>query len=128
LALLLVFREHSAQAAFADTTPPAAVQVTTATVAAPGDVSVSGSGCLLVLYTLHVSWPPSSARDVTGYRVTAYTGNGTPWVLGTAGPTETKFSVALGLTLPLQSYRYTVTTLTRYGWTAESPMAGPLYC
>jgi hypothetical protein len=125
-ALLLVNRGQPAQASFSDTASTA-LQVTTATVAPPGNVSTRGTSCLLLVY-LHLSWSPSNARNVTGYTVTLYTPLGGSRVLGTTDPTATTFSGSYGLNLIPNRAWFTVTTQTSYGWTAESPPTDPILC
>jgi len=116
-----------AGAAFADSVS-VPTTVNTITVTAPASVAISGN-CQGWWYDLTVSWPASTtAVGVTGYRVTAYLNNGTTSVLGQTDAVTRSLSVRFDKSnLSLQP-RITVTTLTSYGWTAETPGSAPLSC
>ena len=102
--------------------------VTTATVAAPDPVTVSGR-CTGINYNATVSWTASTSANVTGYRVLAYLNNGTTSLVGTTDAAT--FSIAVSSnssTLNLYQPTITVTTLTSYGWTSESAHTAVLSC
>jgi len=110
-----------AQAAFtAQVTLPTST-IGTVTVTAPTNVQAN-SFCTSWLSLATISWGASDARDVTGYRITAYR-NGTPTVLGTTTDTSTTTLIGNGTT-----YSFSVTTLTSYGWTADSTKTGTIRC
>ena len=124
---VIVGASVSASAAFADsvTVNPT---VNTITVTAPASLAISGN-CQGWWYDLTVSWPASTtAVGVTGYRVTAYLNNGTTSVLGQTDSVTRSISMRFdNSNLSLQP-RITVTTLTSYGWTAETPRSAVLTC
>ena len=67
------------------------------------------------------AWPPSATpAGVTGYRVTAHVNNGTNSVLGTTDAATQTLTVTSDTSDLTYQPRVTVTTLTSYGWTAES--------
>ena len=99
--------------------------VTTASVAAPGDVSTAGSTCLLI-FNARISWTPSDSARVTGYTVIAYFDDGSSSLVAETGATTT--SVGHTYLPSLRRYWFTVTTKTDYGWTAESPRTAPVFC
>ena len=98
------------------------------TVMAPGNVSTSAT-CSGTAMTVHVSWTASSSPGVNGYRVTLRTGTGQTLTEQTDATTTT---LKKGITKPnagtAVSVTATVTTLTTYGWTAESPVSAPASC
>jgi hypothetical protein len=115
---------NPAQAAFADKATMATLTIGTATIVPPGNVQVSAR-CGDWFSVAGISWNRSSSRDVTGYTVTAYRSNGNATVLGTTNGTtsSTNALIANGAT-----YSFTVTTVTSYGWTAESTRTGTIRC
>lgn len=134
-----------ASATFADAAT-VSTSVTTLTVAAPTGLTVSGY-CSTTSsttwdattstyvttysywYTATVTWPASTTpRGVSGYRVTAYLNNGTSAVMGTTdAATRTMTQTADRAYLSYQP-RISVSTLTSYGWTAESAKSAVLAC
>ena len=102
--------------------------VNTITVTAPAALAISGN-CQGWWYDLTVSWPASTtAAGVIGYRVTAYLNTGTTSVIGqTDSVTRSIYMRFDNSNLSLQP-RITVTTLTSYGWTAESARSAVLSC
>jgi hypothetical protein len=106
----------------------ASTTITTATVVAPDPVTVSGR-CTGINYNATVSWTASTSADVIGYRVLAYLNTGTTSLLSTTDAAT--FSLAISSnssTLSLYQPTITVTTLTSYGWTAESAHTAVLSC
>jgi hypothetical protein len=104
----------------------ATAAIATATVAPPGNVSTTGSSCADGYFYVRLSWTPSGARNVTGYAVTVYRADGSTSVIATTGSGTTSF--ANTYLRGYQTYRFTVTTRTSYGWTTESPRTAGLYC
>jgi hypothetical protein len=141
VATLVGLTAAPAQAAFDDETTLSPLSVGTITVAAPTALSTKGTYCSTTYYsmygnwyassTLHakLSWKPSTTtRGVTGYRVTAWFGDGSSYLIGDVGPTTTSVAQDVDQYYASQNIRVTVTTLTSYGWTAESAKSGVLTC
>jgi hypothetical protein len=107
-----------------------ATAVATGTVAAPASVSVRTNNCHPVWGAdVTVSWQSSTtARGVIGYRVIGHVYTGASAVIGdtTAAATSLRFSFDQYY-LQFQP-RFTVMTLTSYGWTAESVQTGIVTC
>jgi hypothetical protein len=102
--------------------------VTTVTVNAPASVTVSGH-CTGIHYNATISWSASTTSDVTGYRVLAHLNDGTTSLVATTDAAT--FSIPLSSdrsTVSTYQPRVTVTTLTSYGWTAESVPSAVLTC
>jgi hypothetical protein len=135
----------TAQAAFNATTTMAPLGVSTLTVAAPTGLTISGSYCSTSTWsysyngtttsgtktTLHtrVSWQASATtRGVTGYRITASYPDGSTTLVGNVGPATTSGVMTVDGFNPNQNIRISVTTLTGYGWTADSLKSGALTC
>ena len=78
--------------------------------------------------TMSVTWQPSTAPRVSGYRITVYYSDGFVQT-APAAATATSWSVQPDLyNVTAYSVRFSVTTLTDYGWTAESPLTGSFKC
>lgn len=94
--------------------------VGTATVAAPATVT-GNLTCGWFSATMQASWTPSTSERVSGYLVTAYFSNGSTQT-AQVGPTATGWSAPTStFSVLFKKVQYSVTTLTSYGWTAESP-------
>lgn len=95
---------------------PGANETTTTTTTKNTDVAVT------------ISWSASGTRGVSGYLVTAYLNNGAayPMTQTTAGTLSTSQTVDAD-NLALQP-RLSVSTLTSYGWTAQSALTGYVTC
>jgi hypothetical protein len=128
-----------AQASLASKTAAFTAKVTTITVAAPTSVSTNGTRCstrydwstgtTTTTLNAKVSWPASTtARGVTGYLVTAVFSDGTRYPVAQVAAPATSISGDFDAYYATQNIRVTVTTLTSYGWTAESPMSGVIRC
>ena len=80
------------------------------------------------MLTVTASWPASGTRGVSGYVVNAhlYDGSTFPMVQNAAGVLFTSQTVDAD-NLNLQP-RLSVTTLTSYGWTAQSAISGYISC
>jgi hypothetical protein len=118
-----------ASATFSETVA-VATSVTTTTVAAPTAVSVRTNNCHPVWGAdVTVTWQPSTTtRGVIGYRVIGHVSTGASAVIGDTT------SAATGLRFSFDQYylqfqpRFTVMTLTSYGWTAESAPTAIVTC
>ena len=78
--------------------------------------------------SLPASWTASASRGLSGYLVKAHLNDGTvyPMAQTVAGTLSTSQSVDAG-NLVYQP-RLSVTTLTSYGWTAQSALTGYVSC
>lgn len=127
-----------AQASFASKTTALGATVTAITVAPPTNVSTRGTRCLATsggwsgtpTTTLHAqaSWSASATRGVTGYLLTAVFSDGTRYPLAQVAAPSTSASGDFDASYATQNIRITVTTLTSYGWTAESAVSGVIRC
>jgi hypothetical protein len=116
-----------ALASFQATAPVSLGTVTTATVAVPGSV-VGKVTCTSPKATMSVTWQRSTAPRVSGYRITVYYSDGFVQT-APATATATSWSVQTDLyNVTAYSVRFSVTTLTDYGWTAESPLTVSYTC
>ena len=128
-----------AQASLASKTTALVGTVTAITVAAPASVSTKGTRCTTsydrstgtTTTTLNakVSWSASTtARGVTGYLVTAVFSDGTRYPVAQVAASTTSISGDYDAYYATQNIRVTVTTLTSYGWTAESAPSAVIRC
>ncbi|MCZ2847141.1 fibronectin type III domain-containing protein [Modestobacter sp. VKM Ac-2978] len=124
VATVLGVTATAAQAAFDDSASLSA-SVGTATVAPPTKVTTSDTWCF-IWFSTRVSWAPSTSPDVIGYRITTQAAGGGSTVVAETGATTTSTSVSGYQTN--RSYTFTVTALTRYGWTAVSAQTGTVRC
>jgi hypothetical protein len=128
-----------ASAGFSSSEPVGTTTVATGTVAPPSRVEVKNVTCTTtvdpstgaVTSTVNamVEWQRSlTTRGVTGYRVTAHLSNGTTTVMAqTDADTFEVYGSSPQANLAY-SPRFSVTTLTSYGWTAESAKSAVLSC
>jgi hypothetical protein len=93
---------------------PGAGETTTTTVEKDTELYVS------------VSWASSGSRGVTGYAVTAHLIGMSSFVMGTTAGTT--MSGSEDADVLAYGPRLSVTTLTSYGWTAETPRTRVLTC
>ena len=117
-----------ASAGFSDTTALPAMSISTATVTAPGNV-VGTLTCGPSSSTMGLTWTPSASPKVSGYRVTVLFSDGfqqTEDVPGAAGSSWSKPITTYNVTA--FSIRYSVTTLTTYGWSTQSALTGSFRC
>lgn len=115
-----------AQASFADTAS-VSTGIETATVAAPTNV-VGSLTCGRNSATMAVSWTQSTSARVSGYRVTVHYSDGyTQSEDVSAGTTSWSKSTDL-YWVTNYSVRYSVTTLTDYGWSTQSSLTGAFQC
>jgi hypothetical protein len=119
----------AAQASFAETVKVTASPFTigTATVAVP----TTGPGsltCGRTTATMALTWTPSTAPKVSGYLITVYFSDGFKQTVQKAA-TDTSWTQDITLyNVTAYAVRYTVTTQTTYGWTAESTPTGWFQC
>jgi hypothetical protein len=119
----------AAQASFAENVKVTATpfSIGTASVAVP----TTGPGsltCGKTTATMGLTWTKSTAPQVIGYLVTVYFSDGyTQTVQKTATDTSWTQSITL-YNVTAYAVRYTVTTQTTYGWTAESAPTGWFQC
>ena len=122
------------QTAYSSTTTYAAsasnVQGTTVTtVAGPGPLETTTTTTTKdTMLTVSASWPASASRGVNGYLVTAHLSDGTTYpmtqtAVGTLSTSQTVDADNLAY-----QPRLSVTTLTSYGWTAQSAISGYISC
>jgi hypothetical protein len=80
------------------------------------------------MLTVSASWTASGSRGVNGYLVNAHLADGTVYPMGqTAAGTLTTSQTVDADNLVYQP-RLSVTTLTSYGWTAQSALTGYVTC
>lgn len=129
VAAMLLGSGAAAQASFTDSATATAspMSISTATVAAP----VAGPGSLTCgrsSATMGLTWTKSTSARVTGYRVTVYFSDGYAQTVDKAA-TDTSWSQGITLyNVTAYAVRYTVSTVTDYGWTAESASTGWFQC
>ena len=117
---------HPAQASFSKTVTAATTEIVTGTVAPP--TAVTGSLTCRTTATLAVNWKASTSAKISGYRVSVNFSDGVVQSVDVAA-TATSWSKAAALyTYQTYAIRYTVTTLTSYGWTTESASTGWFQC
>jgi hypothetical protein len=120
-----------ANASFSRSASLAPISVATLKVAAATNVSTAGTKCVTTYdystgtYTTtlqaKISWTPSTTtRGVTGYLINAVFSDGTEYPVTSVGPTATSVSGSYDAYYATQNIRVTVTTMTSYGWTAET--------
>jgi hypothetical protein len=119
----------AAQASFSDSAKVTAspMSIATGSVAAPA--SDPGSlTCRSTSATMALTWTKSTSARVSGYLVTVYFSDGYTQTVPLAS-TATSWSQAIALyNVTAYSVRYSVTTQTDYGWTAESTATGWFRC
>ena len=117
-----------ASANFADTVTLATTSVGTASVVAPGAVTGKLT-CGGINSTMGVTWNPSGTRGVSGYRVTVLFSDGYVQTEDVAGAATSSWSKSITTyNVTAYSVRYSVTTLTTYGWTTQSGLTGSFRC
>jgi hypothetical protein len=115
-----------AQASFADSASRTTA-ITTATVAAPGNVTGS-LACGRSTATMGTTWNLSPSARISGYRVTVYFSDGFVQTVE-LGPTATSWSSSIDVYFVTAfSVQYSVTTKTDYGWSKESARTGTFQC
>ena len=126
-----------ASATYATSTALPTTTILTPTVEPPTQVEAKATctttinpttGATTTTVQAKVEWHRSTTVGVSGYRVTVFLANGTSSVLAqTSAAVEEIFPNVTPAYLSQQP-RYSITTLTSYGWTAESAKTGVLSC
>jgi hypothetical protein len=118
---------HPAQASFSKKVTAASMDIGTATVAAPSAVN-GALVCGKTSATLSANWTASTSAKIKGYMVSVIYSDGFVQTVDMPA-TATSWSKAASLyTVQAYAIRYTVTTQTTYGWTAESTSTGWYTC
>jgi hypothetical protein len=117
-----------ASATFADSAVLATSSVGTITVGAPGAVTGKLT-CGGTNSTMGITWTASGTRGVTGYRVTVLFSDGFQQTEDVAGASTGSWSKSITTyNVTAYSVRYSVTTLTSYGWSTQSALTGSFRC
>jgi len=126
----------SASATFSDAVART-TSITTATVQAPTQVEAQGTctttvdpvtGLATTTVDIKIEWWRSPSPGVIGYRVVAHRSNGTSQVMATVGASADQVLSNADQTYLKDQPRFTITTLTSYGWTAQSAASNVLTC
>ena len=117
-----------AGAAFSDTAAVPTVSLSTATVAAPGNVVGTLTCGGRNDSTMKVTWTHSDTDRKSGYRVTVYFSDGFTSTRDVAATTTSWSAPITTYNVTAYSIRYSVTTLTEYGWSTESAKTGWFHC
>lgn len=118
-----------ASATFSDTSALPTITFGTATVAAPGNVVGSlVCGGTKTDSTLKVTWTSSSSARVSGYRVIVHWSDGFESVRDVAATATSWTETTTTYNVTKYSIRYSVTTLTDYGWSKQSALTGSFQC
>jgi hypothetical protein len=100
--------------------------IATTTVAAPANV-VGKLTCGRPA-TMQATWTQSTTARVSGYRVSVYFSDGFVQTVD-LGPTATSWSATIDpYYVTAYSIQYSLTTLTNYGWSKESPRTVAFQC
>ena len=128
-ASVIVGSSIPASATFSEAVSTNTATLRTLTVAAPASVSATVTRCHPQYVDVTISWSASTTqRGVSGYRVTAYLNDGTTAVMAqTDAATRSTSARVAPYYLNFQP-RVTVTTLTSYGWSTESPRSAVISC
>jgi hypothetical protein len=116
-----------ASASFSDTTALPTITLSTATVAAPTDV-VGSLKCAKTTSTMNVTWTSSTSSRVSAYRVTVHFSDGYTQSEDTAATATSWTKDISTYNVTKYSIRYSVTTMTDYGWYTESALTGSFQC
>ena len=119
-----------AMANFGATRSLAPVTVSTATVQSPTDVNAVLASCSNGRWmSVRVSWSPSTSARISSYLVKAYRNDGQVSTVAQTSATTTSADTTVDkLSAGSTSATFTVTTLTDYGWTAESARSAQMTC
>jgi hypothetical protein len=100
---------------------------TTTTAAGPGlNETTTTTTTKNTMLTVSASWGASGSRGVNGYLVTAHLGDGSSFPM--AQTTALSTSDTVDADALVYQPRLSVTTLTSYGWTAQSAISGIISC
>ena len=130
IAAVIVGSSIPASATFTEAVSTNTAALRTATVTAPAWAYVDVTYCHPVFNVdATVYWPSGAApRGVSGYRITAYLNNGTSAVVAETGSAARSYSTSFDRSYLQYQPRVTVSTLTSYGWAAESPRSAAISC
>jgi hypothetical protein len=126
-----------AWATYADSQALQTTSILTVTVAPPTQVEAKATctttvnpttGATSTTVQAKVEWHGSPTPGVSGYRVTAFLANGTSSVVAKTGAADVEIFPSVDPAYLSRQPRYSITTLTSYGWTAESAKTGVLSC
>jgi hypothetical protein len=122
------------QTAYSSTTTYAASSTnvqgsTTSSAAGPGaNETTTTTTTKNTALAVTVNWTASGSRGVNGYLVNAYLSNGTVYAMAQTGAGTLSTSQTVDADNLAYQPRLSVTTLTSYGWTAQSPLTGYVTC
>jgi hypothetical protein len=117
-----------AAATFSDKAVLTTTSASTLTVDAPGAVTGKLT-CGSSNSTMGVTWTPSTSRGVSGYLVTVTFSDGYEQVTEVPGASTSSWSRSITTyNVTVFSVRYSVTTLTTYGWFTQSGLTGSFRC
>jgi hypothetical protein len=101
----------------------------TSTVAGPGwNETTTTTTTKNTDLTVSASWPASASRGVSGYLVTAHLADGTSYPMAQTAAGTLSTSATVDADNLAYQPRLSVSTLTSYGWTAQSTISGYLSC
>ena len=102
----------------------------TTTTTTPGAGNTSTTTTVTKNTDLHVtaSWSASASRGVSGYLVNAHLSDGSVVPMAQNGPGALSTSQTVDADNLAYQPRLSVTTLTSYGWTAQSAISGYISC
>ena len=102
---------------------------TTSSVAGPGpNETTTTTTTKNTTLAVTASWSASGSRGVSGYLVNAHLSDGTVYPMAQNGPGTLSTSQTVDADNLAYQPRLSVTTLTSYGWTAQSPLTGYVTC
>jgi hypothetical protein len=104
------------------------VEVATATIPLAEGLEIKNVVCTTTAVSALIEWRRSTARDVTGYRLTAHLQNGSTEVISQAGPDVLEVPLTRDATWLQRRPAFTVTVLTSYGWTSQTAKSAVLTC
>jgi hypothetical protein len=102
---------------------------TTSTVAGPGwNESTTTTTTKNTMLSVSASWPASDSRGVNGYLVTAHLSDGTSYPMAQTAAGTLSTGQTVDADYLVYQPRLSVSTLTSYGWTAQSAISGYISC
>jgi hypothetical protein len=125
---LLATATVTAGATFSEKVSASSVQLDTATIAPVDGLEVKYVVCDRTTVSAQVEWRTSTARSVTGYRVTAHMQNGQTELIAQVGPDVLEVPFTRDRTWLQSRPAFTVTVLTSYGWTSQTDRSAVLTC
>jgi hypothetical protein len=126
-----------AWAKYATSTALPTTTILTPTVAPPTQVEAKAictttvdplTGAATTTVQAKVEWHRSTTVGISGYRVTAHLANGTSSVVAQTSASGDEIFPDVTPAYLSQQPRYSITTLTSYGWTAQSEKTGVVSC